>query len=559
MSKDIQREIHENNYSLIGRVSLQKYPLLLQKDKIIKGIQRKHKVKDFFSPDEPKKNDKIEEYYSIFNKFKYSVKGDENSPPKKKTKIEFVYKLMRNNPKLSFHNRHLYSETKKKKIVVESDTFSYAPKYEYIRPRLISGPSWKNSKGRKEKKPKIDKRNYYIKHSDFLDNPDSKCLVNMNKTTKRGEFLNAKDIRMRNEKSIDNKDEKNKFKTISSFINLPNNNKNKNNQISLTIENKTKSNNIKLFNRNTKEKFSKTYNNINSYSSRKKKFFSESKIKSNKEKINISINNSSNKKRNKTIDSSHKRKIKLYHNIRNTAPDFKKIMSREQMDKIRESKCFKIPFIVPNYSLVRERPLAMAIYKKFAKVIKNHSPKSKNMEGFDFQLKFDPDKNITSCNNHINLKGPNFKYMLSRDNSESKSSLPSYMNTIHDRGSIYRITEKTLKMNKFKDAKMSSATSSFIPKRSFNKIININMINSHDFNEKIYDEFINGKKEILKTDIERKNKEDEIEFLKDLGTLSQFDNFSYKTIPNQKRNINSEFKHPKNYIYKSIKNLLSIC
>lgn len=85
------------------------------------------------------------------------------------------------------------------------------------------------------------------------------------------------------------------------------------------------------------------------------------------------------------------------------------------------------------------------------------------------------------------------------------------------------------------------------------------MISSHNFKEKIYDEFINEEKEKLKTEIERKNKENEIEFLKDLGTLTQFENFTYKTIPNQKRNIlSSDYKHPKNYIYKSIKNLLSI-
>lgn len=73
--------------------------------------------------------------------------------------------------------------------------------------------------------------------------------------------------------------------------------------------------------------------------------------------------------------------------------------------------------------------------------------------------------------------------MLSRDN-ENKSSLPSYMNNIHDRGSFYRITEKSLKMNKFYDGKMANASSSFIPKKSFNKIVNINMISSHILKKK---------------------------------------------------------------------------
>ena len=557
MLKNNHLELHEKNYSLIGRISLQKYPILYQKDKIIKGVHKKHKIKDLFAPDEAKKDNNMEEIFSLFNKYKLRAKGNDNSNKKKKSKLEFQCKLMKNNPKLSYHNRHLYSENKKKKIVVESDNFSYAPKYEYIRPRLISGPSWKNTKGRKEKKDNIDGRNYYIVHLDFLNNPDSKCLVNMNKTTERGGFSNQKNIRLREEKSFNNKKGKIKYKGIPLFINLSNKDKKAYNLISLTTRNKNKNklNHIKLFSPKYNDKFSKTATNFNKH---KKKLLEENLIKLSKENTNISIYDSSNKKRNKTINSSQKRKYKIYNSIRNTAPDFKKIMSREQIDKIKNGKFFKIPFIVPNYSLVRERPLAMAIYKKFAKVIKDHSPKSKKMEGIDFKIQFDPDKYITRCNNHINLKGPNFDSMLSRDN-ENKSSLPSYMNNIHDRGSFYRITEKSLKMNKFNDGKMANASSSFIPKKSFNKIVNINMISSHNFKEKIYDEFINEEKEKLKTEVERKNKENEIEFLKDLGTLTQFENFTYKTIPNQKRNIlSSDYKHPKNYIYKSIKNLLSI-
>ncbi len=105
---------------------------------------------------------------------------------------------------------------------------------------------------------------------------------------------------------------------------------------------------------------------------------------------------------------------------------------------------------------------------------------------------------------------------------------------------------------------MTSAISSFIPKKSFNKIININMINSHNFKENINDDFITERKEILKNDIERKNKEDEIEYLKDLGTLTQFENFTYKTIPYEKKSRHdSSYENSKNGIYKSLKKLLS--
>lgn len=123
MLKNNHLELHEKNYSLIGRISLQKYPILYQKDKIIKGVHKKHKIKDLFSPDEPKKDNNMEEIFSLFNKYKLRAKGNDNSNKKKKSKLEFQCKLMKNNPKLSYHNRHLYSENKKKKIVVESDIF----------------------------------------------------------------------------------------------------------------------------------------------------------------------------------------------------------------------------------------------------------------------------------------------------------------------------------------------------------------------------------------------------------------------------------------------------
>ena len=81
------------------------------------------------------------------------------------------------------------------------------------------------------------------------------------------------------------------------------------------------------------------------------------------------------------------------------------------------------------------------------------------------------------------------------------------------------------------------------------------MINSHDFKEKMDDEFITKSKEKLKIEIERKNKEDEIEFLKDLGALTQFDNFTYKTISIEKKNHNySSYIRTENELRRSLKN-----
>jgi hypothetical protein len=46
-------------------------------------------------------------------------------------------------------------------------------------------------------------------------------------------------------------------------------------------------------------------------------------------------------------------------------------------------------------------------------------------------------------------------------------------------------TEKTLKMNNFSDSKLSTASSSFWPKKTFNRIIELNLLNSNKFKESV--------------------------------------------------------------------------
>jgi hypothetical protein len=46
-------------------------------------------------------------------------------------------------------------------------------------------------------------------------------------------------------------------------------------------------------------------------------------------------------------------------------------------------------------------------------------------------------------------------------------------------------TDKALKMNNFSEGKFSTTTTSFWPKKSFNKIINLNLLNSAKFKENL--------------------------------------------------------------------------
>ena len=110
------------------------------------------------------------------------------------------------------------------------------------------------------------------------------------------------------------------------------------------------------------------------------------------------------------------------------------------------------------------------------------------------------------------------------------------------------MTEKSLKQNKFKEGKISGAISTFLPKKSFNRIININLINSKNFKEKTNDDYIAEKKEFLKEKIQLRNKKSEIVDLKNFGTLDKFENFTFKTIDKRENIVKTN----------SMKNILKI-
>ena len=221
------------------------------------------------------------------------------------------------------------------------------------------------------------------------------------------------------------------------------------------------------------------------------------------------------------------------NNIKNTAPDFSKLLSREQREKIKGYKTNIIPYIVPNYSFIKERNVVMVIYKK-----ENNIKKYKNKESIwlDSSLNYNPDSFIDKCNNHLTPKVPRFKNMISRPNKKG-SPLPFFMQQIHDRRSIDIITDKSLQLNQYKDGKYIPASNSFFPKKSFNNIINVGFSNSKSFKENNNDEDIQSKKKQImnKLSLNHINYE---ELVKE-GALRKFDNFSYKTILKEKKKTDS--------------------
>lgn len=144
---------------------------------------------------------------------------------------------------------------------------------------------------------------------------------------------------------------------------------------------------------------------------------------------------------------------------------------------------------------------------------------------------YDPDKILEKVNNHRKPQTPNFDLMTSRPKDDGV--LPSYMKNIFTRQSSNIITDKTLKMNNFANAEFAKTTDSFWPKKSHNKIINLNLLNS----EKFIENLVNKKNEkpeqnsltqYVDKSLKFYNKNFE-DLLKE-SMLTKFDGVTYKSI-----------------------------
>lgn len=282
--------------------------------------------------------------------------------------------------------------------------------------------------------------------------------------------------------------------------------------------------------------------NITESKNNRNNIFEKSKPKNNKNKrIKIKINDiDSNSIRPKSMDNVryiiHKKKLK--------APDFNKIISREYYDNLDDRGSSLIPFSLPNFKQVRERPLTMVVYER------PHYNKRKTnyLKGIEPSMYNDQYKYIEFINNHIRCVPPNLNKMMARPKDDG-SPLPVYMKGCISREGCNIMTDISLKMNNYAEGKFLSNYTSFWPKKSFNKIINLNLLHSDTF----LANFITNNKNKLKSSANYFSKS--IKFYnknyKDLmkeGLLNKFDNITYKTIrPNNKIDSKDVEKFLKNY------------
>ena len=223
-------------------------------------------------------------------------------------------------------------------------------------------------------------------------------------------------------------------------------------------------------------------------------------------------------------------------------PDFDKAISREYYENLSDHGTTLIPFSLPNFKLVRERPLTMVVYERPLYTKK----KSAELIGITPDMYNDIYKYLESTNNHTRCVPPNFDKMNARPPTDN-SPLPVYMKGAVSRGACEMVTEASLKMNNFAEGKYISGYTSFWPKKSYNKIINLNLLNSDAFLSNL----MNNKSDVETANnyvaksmkFYRKNYED---LLKE-GLLNKFDNVTYKTI---KPGVKTEFKKMEKFLEK---------
>ena len=512
-------------YSSIGRNSAEQYHLILIKDSILSGRSKKKKIKDYFSTDDnltKNNNNKTEEEKDIFTE------------PSTKDKILEKKEILKNRKEIcepytnkdipekykyhQIHHRELHNYNlfmKENRKYFQTSTSSNA-KIDGIWKRTITGPSWDMLSGRDNNNVKTEKiKNNKTEKKINTKNDKNNNNKNNKNSDKTLNIENTKKKLKKSENKSENKSEKNPSKSYFNFYKKPHFGNDTNSNIITNLKKTDFNNKFKsIFQGLTKNKQTKRDKLPTSYDLRIRK------------ELPFTSNTTSfyTKRKYKKLDTEKKIPL-LQYPKKNNSIDFSKSLSREQYNFLRRDRGEMRPFFNPNYSQVESRCLTMVSYGRK----KKGKSKMKIFNGIDQNLFFEPDKVINKYNNHKEVNAPNFKIMVSRP---SNGPLPSYMVKKFDRASLETITEKGLKMNGYSDVGFQKNNfSSFYPKKSFNKIVNYNLLNNDKFIEenlgvsvKDLNHHLNMKKLI---EFYSNTQNDSVN-----GTQTKFDAITLKTVHN---------------------------
>ena len=487
-----------------------------------------------------------------------------------------------NSRKRNYHYYELHKKKKKKISIHENPPCTkYNPKYTSILKRSASAPAWHTMRGRADIFRQADQHPFYLEHDNILDTMAGKAFIDMKKQTgdKKNKFrklsrpassFGSSSLTLKKNNSAYNQNINNiysksiinnninkirrPYSSINPRLRRKNYSINLRSNISVFSESNINAYNKNKFNKKITNKYatnikkSKTIdvdlnksknkpNNINEYKNIYNDYYNEeiknkNDSESENEKDNADISKDSydlyknvytkeikNKNRKNRGNELQKEIIK--------GPNFKQMISRETLDKLKDDKIPVVPYLLPTFSAVRERPIMMVVYDR--KKHKINRSKSASLARIDNTFYYNPNDILTKINNYMSSHPPNFNMMTSRPDDDDP--LPSYMKRIYTRNSCYDITQLSLKLNNYKNRGFAKMNSSFWPKKSFNKIINLNLLKSKKFLNNV----IGNQNNLLRQ-------------FKGLGTSLKFYNKNYEDI--MRENFLERFD---NVTYKSIK------
>lgn len=144
-------------FSKTGKQTLEKFQILLKKDEIINGFNRKMKINDLYTPDELNNLDTQEDEFKKYTQEqKEKIENSENALNRFKAKSK----------------TNIIQETKRKKIIKEKNKHEnppcnkYNPNWQYCAKKLIWGVKWDKMK---ERDFKINLNKYDYENKNEID------------------------------------------------------------------------------------------------------------------------------------------------------------------------------------------------------------------------------------------------------------------------------------------------------------------------------------------------------------------------------------------------------
>ena len=542
----------------------------------IEGDESKEEVKDDQNFEEESEMEEPIEEHDIFEITEAEKKNKENKNKKNLNSKNIFHKT--NFEAYKYHDMNMQKKRVRKKYTTPNCT-KYFPKKDFVWHKAPTCLKWDTMQKRKPLHLNlVDAK--LLEHEPPLKNIKN-VFVNLDKQTMRGDTLIFNNVRIQTAKPFhkdkNTKRKKHRYKTRVKTGTIRNVNKKLNIEIEDINSNKNKINNRHITTDITEDTNKGIINTTNNNKS--KSIFEERK---NTEKLilNKSKGNLENESSSESEDSYHKYKphytkqlkinnikteanenpknnenlepnaypiIKPENNIsyiftkenqrpktsiglanknlenknKIKGPEFDKIIPREYYDNLNDNGITLIPFAVNNYKQVRERALSMVKYN----TKRSFKKKLDFFKGIDFEQYMETPVNYIEHKNYV----PMFNKMHTRPQDDG-NPLPIYMMRVVSRNVCDTTSNVSLKMNSFMDGKTRGNYNTCLPKKSFNKVVNLNLMNYQELKKYMamnQDLILGGEDNYIIKSIKFYNRNYR-DLLKE--TTSNFDNITFKTI-----------------------------